>query len=68
MNKVQMLQSFLIVRKIIFIGRNMETKFGTETVGVGIQGLPHLGIQPIYLKPPKPDNITDAKKCILRGA
>jgi len=46
----------------------METKFGAETEGMAIQCLPHLGIQPIYIQSPNPDNITDAKKCMLTGA
>jgi len=45
----------------------METKFGEETEGMAIQSLPHLGIQLIYIQPPNPDNIADAKKCMLRG-
>ena len=32
----------------ILIGRNMETKCGTETEGKAIQRLPHLGIHSIY--------------------
>jgi len=46
----------------------METKFGAETEGMAIQSLPHLGIQHIYIQPSNPDNIADAKKCILTGA
>jgi len=33
-----------------------------------IQSLPHLGIQPIYIQPPNPENIADAKKYMLTGA
>jgi len=46
----------------------MEMNFGSETEGKAIQSLPHLGIQPIYIQPPNPDNIADAKKCMLTGA
>jgi len=46
----------------------METKFGAETEGMAIQSLPHLGIQPIYIQPPNPVTIRDAKKCMLTGA
>jgi len=63
-----MLQSFLEGGTKIFIGGNMEAKFGAETEGMAIQSLPHLGIQPIYLQPPNPDSIADAKKCMLTGA
>jgi len=38
----------------------METKFGAETEGVAIQSLPHPGIQPIIIQPPKLDNIDEA--------
>jgi len=41
---------------------------GAETEEKAMQSLPHLGIQPIYVQPPKPDNITDAKKFMLTGA
>jgi len=44
----------------------METKFGAETEG--IQSLPYLGIQPIYIEPPNTDNIADAKECMMTGA
>jgi len=46
----------------------METKFGAETEGTAIQSLPHMGIQSIYIQPPKLDNIDEAKKCMLTGA
>lgn len=52
----------------IFIGGDMETKFGAKTEGMAIQSLPHLGIQPIYIQPPSTDNIADPKKCLLTGA
>jgi hypothetical protein len=32
----------------IVTGGNMETKYGAETEGNDIQGLPHLGIHHIY--------------------
>jgi len=41
-------KSFLEGRPKIFIGGDMETKFGVETEGKAIQSLPHLGIHPIY--------------------
>jgi len=63
-----MLQSFLEGGTKIFIERNTETKFGAETEGKTIQKLPHLEIQPICIQPPNPDNIADAKKCMLTGA
>jgi len=59
---VQMLQSCLEEGTKIFIGEDMETKFGAEIEGMAIQSLPHLGIQP-----PKLDNIAEAKKCMLAG-
>jgi len=46
----------------------METKFGAETERMAISSLPHLGIQPIYIQPPKLDNIDKVKKCMLTGA
>jgi len=52
----------------IFIGGDTETKFGAETEEKAIQRLLHLGIQVIYIQPPNPDNVADAKKCILTGA
>jgi len=51
---VWMLQSFLKGGTKILIGRDMKTKFGTETEEMGTQSLPHLGIQ--YM-PPKLDNL-----------
>ena len=66
MTKVWMLQS--LEGGKIFIGENMETIFGAETEGKAIQTLPHLGIQPIYIQLPNPDNIDEAKKWMLRGA
>jgi len=47
-----MLQSFLKGGTKIFIGGDMEAKFGAETEAMAIQSLPHLGIQPIYIRPP----------------
>jgi len=47
MTKVQiMLQSFLKGGTKIFIGGDIETKFGAETKGMVIQNLPHLGSNP----------------------
>jgi len=43
-------------------------KVWAETKGMAIQSLPHLGIQPIHIQPPNPNNIADAKKCMLTGA
>jgi len=62
MSKVKMLQSLKGGIKI-FVGGEMETKFGAETEGMTIQSLPHLGIHPIYM-----DNIDEAKKYMLTGA
>jgi len=47
-----MLHSFLKGRIKVFIGGDMETKFGVETEGMAIQSLPHMCIQPIYIQPP----------------
>jgi hypothetical protein len=44
-----------------------ETKCGTETEGKAIQRLPYLG-DPSHIHSPNPDNIVDAKKCLLTGA
>jgi len=43
----------------------METKVRAETEGIAIQTLSHLGIQPIYIQPPKFDNIDEAKKYMM---
>jgi len=67
-DKVWMLQSFLEGETKIFVGGDMETKFGAETEGMAIQSLPYLGIHPIYIQPPNSDNIADAKKYMLTGA
>jgi len=64
---VQMLQSFLEGGTKIFIGRDTETKFGAETEAMAFQSLPHLRIQPKCMQLPNPDNIADAKKCMLTG-
>jgi len=50
------------------MGGDMETKSGAETEGKAIQSLPHLGMQAIYIQRPNPDNIVDAKKCMLTGS
>jgi len=65
---MQMLQSFLKGGTKIFMEGDMETKFGEETEGMNIQLLPHLGIQVIYIQPPKLDYIDEAKKCMPTGA
>ena len=67
MTKVRMHLSFLEEGTKIFIGGDTETKFGAETEEMAIQRLPYLGIQPIYIQPPIPDNIADAKNCMLTG-
>jgi len=54
-------QSFLKGGTKISIGEYVETKLGAETEGMAIQRLPHMGIHPIYIKPPNPNNIADAK-------
>jgi len=51
----------------MFIGVDMEIKFGADTEGMTIQSLSHLGIQSIYIQLPKSDNIVDAKKSMLRS-
>jgi len=68
MTKVQMLQFFLEGGTNIFIAGDMETKFGAETEGKAILSLSHLGIQPLHIQPPNPDDIADAKKCMLTVA
>jgi len=65
---VLVLQFFLEYGTKIFMGINMETKFRATTKGKSIQTLTHLGIQPIYIQPPNPDIIADAKKYILTEA
>jgi len=55
-----MLQSLLEGGTKIFIGGDMETKFGAEIEGVAIQNLPHLEIQPICIQPTNPDNNANA--------
>jgi len=42
MTKVWMLLSFLKGGTKIFIGGDMETKFGAETEGIAIQSLIHM--------------------------
>jgi len=59
-----MLQFFLEGGTKIFIGGDMETKFGAQTEEMAIQSLFHLGIQSIYIQPPNSDNTVDAKKCM----
>jgi len=49
MNKVWMPQYFLKGGTKIFLGGDLETKFGAETERMAIQSLPHLRIQCIYL-------------------
>jgi len=63
-----MLQSFLEGGTKIFIEGDMGTKFGAETEVMAIQRLPHLRIQHIYIQPPNPVTIGDAKRCMLTGA
>jgi len=46
---------------------DMETKFAAETEGMATQNLPYLG-DPVHIQTLNPDNITDAKKCMLREA
>jgi len=61
--------SLLLKRRTkIFIEGDTETKFGAKTEGMAIQSLPHMGIQPIYIQPPKLEKIEEAKKCMLTGA
>jgi len=45
MTKVQM----LLQKEKIFIGGDMEAKFGAETEVMAIQRLPHMNIQPICI-------------------
>jgi len=59
MTKMQVLLSFLKGRTKIFIGDDMEAKFGAETEGMAVQSLPHIDIQP-----PKLVKIDEAKKCM----
>jgi len=62
---VQMLHSILKGGTKIFIGGDIEAKFGAETEGAAIQSLPHMGIQSLCIWPPKLDKIDEAKKCML---
>jgi len=48
--------------------RRYGDKVWSRGKGMAIQSLPQLGIQPICREPPNPDNIADAKKCMLTGA
>jgi hypothetical protein len=48
------------------MGRDIETKCGTETDKKAIQRLPYLGIYPIYSH--NAHTIVVAKKCMLTGA
>jgi len=52
----------------VFVEGSTEAKFGAETEEKAIQRLPQWVIQPIYIQPPNPDNIADAKKCMVTGA
>jgi hypothetical protein len=47
--------------------KEIQRQSETETKGKAIQRQTHLGIQPIC-RPPNPDTIADAKKCLLTGA
>jgi hypothetical protein len=51
----------------ILMGRNTETKYGSETEGKTVQRLPHLG-NPSHIQPPNPDTIMDANKILLTEA
>jgi len=48
MTKVWIPHSFLKEGTKIFIGGDMEAKFGAETEGTAIQSLPHMW--PIYIR------------------
>jgi len=67
MTKVQMLQYFLKGGTKIFIAGDMEAEFGAKTKGRSTPCLPHMCVQPIYIWPPKLDNVDEAKKCMLTG-
>jgi len=47
----------------IFIGVDMEEKFGAETEGMAIQSLSHMW--PICIQQPKQDKVDEAKKYLL---
>ena len=51
----QCVDTLVLLRKgnKIFMGANMETKYGAETEGKTIQRLPHLGIQSIFNSKPR---------------
>jgi len=49
MTKVRLLYSFLKGGTKIFIGGDMETKFGAENEGMAIQSLPHMWLT--YIQP-----------------
>jgi len=44
MSKMQMLHFLFKGGTKIFMGGDMEAKFGVETKGMAIQNLPHMGI------------------------
>jgi len=67
MTNVQMFQSYLKEGTKIFIVGDMETKFGAGTEGMATQRLPYLGMYPINIRSPNPDNIADVKKCMVTG-
>jgi hypothetical protein len=50
MKEEQSVDTSVLLRRVnkIYIGRDTETKCGTETEGKAIQRLPHLGIYHIY--------------------
>jgi len=64
MTKVRMLHSLKGGTKI-FIGGDMEAKFGADPEGTAIQSLPQMW--PVYIQPPKLDKIDEDKKCMLTG-
>jgi len=63
MSKQLLLQFFLKCETQIFIGGDKGTKVEAEIEEMAIQSLCHL--QLIYIQPSNPDNIADAKECML---
>jgi len=61
----QKLKSSSLGKKLT--GENIKTKCGAETERKAIQRLTHLG-DPSHIQISNPDNIEDAKKCMLTGA
>jgi len=67
MTNMQTCPSFLKGGRKILTGWDTETKFESEKERLTIQNLSHLRIHYIYILPPNPENIVDAKKYMVMG-